>query len=90
MSEVNLVDHGFMDTRAKILDIAAFLDRVQRHGQAEDWRIGALRDVLPLLSDPQPHRVQRILEALSDPSEQPIAAAPMQGAIGAWARKSSL
>ncbi len=79
-----LVDLGFMDARSKVLDVAAFLDRLQRHGQAADYRVQALRDVLPLLLDNQPDRVRRILEALSDPTLEPIPAATIQGAFGAY------
>lgn len=83
MNKVSLVDHGFMDARSKLLDVAAFLDRVERHGQADDFRVQALREALPhLLAGPG--RVKAILEALSDPTTEPIPAATTQGACGAW------
>jgi hypothetical protein len=72
-----------MDARAKLLDVAAFFDRVERHGQDADFRVQALSDAVPILSS-GPERVRRILEVLSDPTVDPIAAAGMQGAIGAW------
>ncbi len=78
-----LVDHGFMDARSKLLDVAAFHDRVERHGQADDFRVAALKDVLRILES-GPHRVRRILEALSDPTDDPIPAATVQGAMGAY------
>ncbi|MGI8603582.1 MAG: hypothetical protein ACR2OZ_11375 [Verrucomicrobiales bacterium] len=79
----HLVDHGFIDARSKLLDVAAFLDRVERHRQASDYRVQGLLDVLPeLLNGPQ--RVRRILEGLSDPTAEPIPAATIQGAFGAW------
>jgi len=81
----SLVDHGFMDARSKLLEVAAFFDRVERHGQADDFRVRALRDALPLLAAGQPGRVRAILESLSDPSGEPIPAATVQGATGAWA-----
>lgn len=72
-----------MDARSKLLDVAAFLDRVERHGQADDFRVEALRQALPrLLSGPD--RVKTILESLSDPTTDPIPAATVQGATGAW------
>lgn len=84
MTSPSLVDHGFMDARSKLLDLAAFLDRVERHGQGDDFRVRALREALPLLAAGQVGRVRAILESLSDPSTEPIPAATVQGATGAW------
>ncbi|MDG2123291.1 MAG: hypothetical protein P8J87_06325 [Verrucomicrobiales bacterium] len=83
-SEVNLVDHGFMDARSKVLDVAAFLDRVERHGQTDDYRVRALREAIGVLSSEGVGRAKRVLEALSDPTEAPIPAAVIQGAFGAY------
>jgi hypothetical protein len=80
----DLVELGFMDARIKLIDVAAFLDRVQRHGQEDDYRVRALREALSILGSEEPGRARRILESLSDPSEEPIAAATMQGAFGAF------
>ena len=80
---VNLVDLGYMDARIKAIDIAAFFDRVQRHGQDDDYRVAALRAALPQLLSGEPGRARRVLEALSDQSEEPIPAAVIQGAFGA-------
>ena len=80
----DLVDLGFMDARIKMIDVAAFLDRVQRHGQEDDYRVRALKEALAILGSEEPFRARRILESLSDPSEEPIAAATMQGAFGAY------
>ncbi len=81
---VNLVDLGFMDARSKLIDLAAFLDRVQRAGQEGDFRVQALRDAIDLLSLQEPKRAQEVLLSLSDPSSAPIEKATMQGAIGAF------
>jgi hypothetical protein len=89
-TSLSLVDHGFMDARSKLLDVAAFFDRVERHGQAGDFRVQALRDALPLLAAGQPGRVRAILESLSDPTTEPIPAATVQGAAGAWAGKNDV
>jgi hypothetical protein len=79
----NFVDQSFIDARARVLDVAAFLDRVQRHGQADDFRVAALKTAIQELLSNEPGRAERILLALSDHSEEPIPAAPMQGALGA-------
>jgi hypothetical protein len=87
MTAEAVVDTYFMEHRAKLLDIAAFLDRVDRAAPAAaeaDFRVAALRACIPLLADGQSDRVRRILEALSDHSGEPLAsAAGMKGAAGA-------
>ena len=79
----NLADLGFMDARFKLIDLAAFLDRVQRAGQDNDFRVQALKSALALLSQDQPERAKEVLLHFSDPSTEPIAKATMQGAVGA-------
>lgn len=81
---VNLVDLGFMDARSKLIDLAAFLDRVQRAGQESDFRVQALKNAIGLLSLDEAKRAQEVLLSFSDPSTQPIEKATMQGAIGAF------
>lgn len=81
---VNLVDLGFMDSRSKLIDLAAFLDRVQKAGQDGDFRVQALKNAIALLSKDQPQRAEEVLLSFSDPSSEPIEKATMQGAIGAF------
>ncbi len=84
-----VVDLYFMEHRAKLIDIAAFLDRLDRadagSGSAEDdFRVAAFRRAIELLSDGKPERARRVLELLSDPSAEPIeSAAGLKGAFGA-------
>ena len=73
-----------MDARARLLDVASFLDRVDRAGQADDYRVAALKAVLPLLQSDVPGRAAEVLFALSDPTDEPIPEAHTQGAAGAW------
>ena len=82
--EVNLVDLGFMDARIKTIDIAAFLDRVQRGGQEGDYRVVELKKALRHLLEEEGDRTKRVLLTLSDPSEEPIPEAHGKGAAGAW------
>jgi hypothetical protein len=83
-TQVNLVDLGFMDSRSKLIDLAAFLDRVQRAGQEGDFRVQALKNAIALLSKNEPQRAKEVLLSFSDPSTEPVAKATMQGAIGAF------
>lgn len=86
------VDLYFMEHRAKLLDIAAFLDRLERttgDDPKADVRIRALERAVPLLIDGQGARVRRILELFSDHSREPIPAAHTQSAIGVDPRGDS-
>lgn len=80
----NLVDQGFMDARYKLLDIAAFLDRLERHDQEDDFRVQALYEAFKCLSKRDGKRGYEIQMLLSDPSEEPIPAAHTKGATGAF------
>jgi len=88
-TNVNLVDLGFMDSRSKLIDLAAFLDRVQLAGQESDFRVQSLKKAISLLSQDKPQRAKEVLLSFSDPSTEPIAKATMQGAIGAFREGSA-
>jgi hypothetical protein len=86
MTRNEVLDLYFMDARAKVIDIAAFLDRVQRAGGEADFRLAALRDAMKELAGDLPERAKRVLLSLSDPTTEPIAKSPGKGAVGAWAK----
>jgi hypothetical protein len=79
-----LVDHAFIPVRAKLIEVAAFLDRVERYQVADDFRCAALRAAAELLVDGKPERARRILEKLSDPTTEPEAVSSGKAALGAW------
>jgi len=80
-----VVDRYFLEHRAKVLDVAAFIDRFDRaEGEgADDFRMRALDACCRILVDGAPERARRILELLSDHSTEPIDRAPGKGATGA-------
>lgn len=79
-----LTDLYYMDARARVLDLAAFLDRMDRTSGSDDHRLRSLRAALVTLADGQPDRARRILESWSDPTVEPAAKAEGKGATGAW------
>ena len=83
-----VVDRYFMEHRAKLLDVAAFLDRIDRSAAPadaqDDFRVEAMQRAIALLIDEKGERARRVLELFSDPSETPIDKAPMKGATGAY------
>ena len=84
MTRTQVVDAYFMEHRARLLDVAAFLDRIDRAGPGvDDFRMNAYRNAIALLLDGKPERTRRILEHFSDPSTTPIPAAHVKGATGA-------
>ena len=80
----DLVELGFMDARSKLLDIAAWLDRIERYEQEDDYRVKALYASLEVLNERGGERARKILDGLSDPSVEPIPEAHTQGAAGAY------
>jgi hypothetical protein len=86
-SKQELLDLQFIEARHKLLDLAAFLDRIDRHPGETDFRIEAMKNALPILLSERTDRAKAILEAFSDPTTEPIPKAAMQGAIGTWSGK---
>lgn len=84
MTRTDLLDLYFMDARSKLIDIAAFFDRIDRGMGEPDFRLEALRRALKALDSKEPNRAREVLLALSDPTTEPIAKAPGKGAVGAW------
>lgn len=80
-----VLDLYFLDHRAKVLDIAAYLDRLDRaKDDGDDFRIEAFQLVIDILADGNGDRARRVLEMLSDHSTEPIDSAEgMKGAHGA-------
>ena len=79
----DILDLHFMDARCKLIDLAAFLDRVERHPGEVDFRFEGLKKALPILLSDQPGRAKAVLESLSDHSTAPAEKATFQGAFGA-------
>lgn len=84
MTRQQILDLYFMDARSKLIDIAAFLDRVDRAEGEPDFRLAEFRKALRELERGEPVRAKSVLMALSDPTTEPIAKAPGKGAVGAW------
>ena len=84
MTRQQILDLYFMDARSKLIDIAAFLDRVDRAEGEPDFRLAEFRKALRELEKGEPVRARAVLMSLSDPTTEPIAKAPGKGAVGAW------
>jgi hypothetical protein len=70
LSEGQLIDLYFMDHRVQVLDLAAFLDRLERAREqdaGDDFRLRSLREALAVLAGGDGDRVKRIQMIFSDP-----------------------
>jgi hypothetical protein len=83
MTRQQVLDLYFMDARAKLLDLAAFMDRVDRAEGPEDFRMKAFRKTIAVL-DGKKNRAARVLLSFSDPGKAPIPAATTKAASGTY------
>jgi hypothetical protein len=90
MTRQQVLDLYFMDARCKLIDLAAFMDRVERADGPPDFRMSAFRQALKELDKTGSERARRVLVSLSDPTREPIPAATTKAACGAWPGKKKL
>lgn len=86
-SSTELVSEYFLENRHRVLEIAAFLDRLDRAGDTAhetDFRMRAFREALRVLAEPGESRAVRIQMIFSDPTTEPKAALDQQAARGAY------
>jgi hypothetical protein len=92
MTQQELINQYFMDHRTKLLDIAAFLDRMDRsveRNAGEDFRLVAFRRALEVLTSSSPARVEKIQMLLSDPNVELLDERDQQSAFGASRRSTT-
>ena len=76
MNRQGITDLYFAEARSKLIDLAAFLDRIERSdGGVDDFRMKSLRAALRELGTPGPEKAKKILLLLSDPTKEPVAQA---------------
>ncbi len=84
MTRHEVLDLYFMDARCKLIEIAAFLDRVDRGDGPTDFRLKAFGKAIKELNGKKAQRARKVLLAFSDPTTKPLAKATVKGATGAW------
>jgi len=85
MNRSRITDLYFAEARSKLIDLAAFLDRIERSEGVDDFRMKSFRAALKELGTPGPDKARKILLSLSDPTEEPVPQAGTKSASGAWA-----
>ena len=76
-----------MEIRAKILDVGAFLDRMDRsidRNAEDDFRMVAMREALKTLGAGSSNRVYDIQMIFSDPTTEPLMQLDRKSAFGAF------
>src|SRR5437660_6844069 len=72
MTRQQVLDLYFMDARSKLIDLAAFLDRLDRAEGEADFRLNGFHKAMQELGKTQPERARGVLLALSDTTTEPI------------------
>jgi hypothetical protein len=84
MTREQVLERYFLEHRAALLDLAAFLDRIDRaqpdDEPGETYRETALRRAIEVLDDGEGERARRVQEVLSDPTDEPYAGVNDTGA----------
>lgn len=83
LSKKELLDLQFVDARARLIDLAAFLDRIDRHEGGQEIRMDYFKAAIPILLEDRPDRAKAVLEKFSDHTSGLPETAPFQGASGA-------
>lgn len=84
MTRQQVLDLYFMDARSRLIDLAAFIDRVERSSGEDDFRMKAFREAVKHMSSDSPERAKQVLLAFSDPTTEPIVVATTKAACGAF------
>lgn len=88
MNASEILELYFIENRARLLDIASFLDRIDRYeGAAEakdDYRYRALQQAISLLTGEAGDRTAAIQQVFSDLTSDLLASAIGLKAFGAW------
>lgn len=82
-----LIDEYFIENRHRLLDLAAYLDRLDRAGEPNlesDFRMRAFREALSVLCEGTFPRTDRIQMIFSDPTTEPRAELDQKAAKGAF------
>ena len=88
MTAKQAIDLYFPDNRARMLEIASFLDRIDRYEGTEDaeadYRYRAFLKALKIILDAKQERTAEIHRLFSDMTVEPIDRVTDGKAYGAW------
>jgi len=90
LSGTQVVDEYFIENRTRLLEIAAFLDRLDRidpQTASRDFRMKAFAEAVEALAAAS-DRLMRIQTILSDPTVEPLDRLDRKSALGAFDRST--
>ena len=88
LSAKEIVDEYFVENRTRLLEIAAFLDRLDRTDSSyseRDFRMKAFIEALASVTEGR-ERLDRLQLLFSDPTTEPLGALDRKSAFGAYDR----
>jgi hypothetical protein len=87
LTQRELIAEYFMEHRVQVLELAAFLDRLDRARELDahdDFRLRAIREALAALAAGDGDRVQRVQMIFSDPRSELLDELDQKSAKGAY------
>jgi len=87
MTRQQVLDLYFLQARHQLIEVAAFLDRVERAEGPDDFRLKSFRAALKELSGRKKQKAKRVQLAFSDRTTKPIKQATTKAACGAFPGK---
>ena len=91
LTERQQIEQYFIENRTRVLEVAAFLDRIDRAIERDpdpDFRIRSFREALTVLTSPAPDRVNRIQMIFSDQDLSLLDKLDRKSAFGASVRRA--
>jgi hypothetical protein len=83
-----VIDEYFIENRTRILELAAFLDRLERSvdgvAWASDFRMQAFSRALDVLAATSTDKMKQVQLLFSDPTTEPKPVLDEKSASGAW------
>ena len=87
LTQRELITEYFMEHRVQVLELAAFLDRLDRAREIDaddDFRLRSIRAALAVLVDGDGDRTERVQMIFSDPRSELLEELDTQSAKGAY------
>ena len=87
LTQRELIAEYFMEHRVQVLELAAFLDRLDRARELDadqHFRLRSVRDALAVLTDGDGNRVERVQMIFSDPRSELLEELDQKSAKGAY------
>lgn len=83
-----IIDEYFIENRTRLLELAAFLERLDRSADGldatNDFRMAAFRRALQVIASNAPDKMDQVQLLFSDPTTEPREKLDTKSASGAW------